>query len=191
MSHRAHEPPSWTPCALTPPPPFSACCSLFFNTLQLTAEGFRRGPLCRRRGECELCLQRCACCHFRNALGLGQAMAAAAVMRTPDRASAISYSALPALSTRVVVRGKGNNFIGQRPLLKRAVTARASQQLDRNGECQLSDAPSALGTFAAALTPYVAVFASALVAASPAAATLAPGEILQLQETLTEVWGKL
>ena len=117
-------------------------------------------------------------------------MAAAAVMRTADRASAISYSALPALSTRVVVRGKGNNIIGQRPLLKRAIIAQASLQTGKTEECQLSAAPSALGTFAAALTPYVAVLASALVAASPAAATLAPGEILQLQETLTEVWGK-
>ena len=117
-------------------------------------------------------------------------MAAAAAMRTADRASAISYSALPALSTRVVVRGKGNNIIGQRPLLKRAVIARASLQTGRSEECQSSGASSALGTFAAALTPYVVVLASALVAASPAAATLAPGEISQLQETLTEVWGK-
>ncbi|CAK0783285.1 hypothetical protein CVIRNUC_006484 [Coccomyxa viridis] len=115
-------------------------------------------------------------------------MAAAAAMRTADRASAISYSALPALSTRVVVRGKGNNIIGQRPLLKRAIIARASQQTGRTEACQLFAAPSALGTFAAALTPYVAVLASALVAASPAAATLAPGEILQLQETLTVIW---
>ena len=117
-------------------------------------------------------------------------MAAVAVMRTADRASATSYSALPALSTRVVVRGKGNNIFGQRPLLKRAVIARASPQTAQNAECQLSGTSSALRKLAPALTPYVAVLASALVAASPAAATLAPGEISQLQETLTEIWGK-
>ena len=117
-------------------------------------------------------------------------MAAAAVLPTADRAAAISYLALPALSTRVVVRRKGNNFIGQRPLQKRAVTAQASQQTRRTDEGQPSGASSAFRTSAAGLTPYVAVLAAALVAASPAAATLAPGEILQLQETLTEVWGK-
>ena len=86
--------------------------------------------------------------------------------------------------------GQMKDFRCQRPFLKRAIVAQALEQTgsDSVHECMNTSAPSErVRLFVAACA---AALASALLAASPAAATLGPADMLQLQETLKEVWGE-
>lgn len=74
--------------------------------------------------------------------------------------------------------------------LENVSTARASRQAGSNHMHEPLKACNPLKRLASSLTPCAALLASALVAVSPAAATLGPTDILELQETLTEVWGE-
>ena len=88
--------------------------------------------------------------------------------------------------------GQMKDFRCQRPFLKRAIVAQALEQTgsDSIHERMKTSAFSKGARYLGA--PCVAALASALalVAASPAAATLGPADVLQLQETLNEVWGE-
>ena len=78
----------------------------------------------------------------------------------------------------------------QRPFLKRANVEQALEQTGsdtvREEGCVLESSRGAQALAASC----VAALASALVAASPAVATLGPKDMQQLQDTVNEVWGE-
>ena len=93
---------------------------------------------------------------------------------------------LPALR----LRNQRQGFRCQRPLLSRASISQALEQTGSDQSQKHIDASAPSAGYKGLLTSCAVALASALVAASPAAATLGPADVMQLQETLSEVWGE-
>ena len=97
-----------------------------------------------------------------------------------------------ASSQRLLPHPPRSGFHRQRPYLRpQTLLAQAVQQTCSDQPQEQPDVCTPAKGLAAALTTCATALATAFVAVSPAAATLAPADISQLQETLTEVWGKL
>lgn len=100
----------------------------------------------------------------------------------------ITLFAIPAVTLRLPGQSKG--LRSQRPFLKRAIVAQALGQTGsdtaREEECALESSRRVKALAASC----AAALASALVAASPAVATLGPADVQQLQDTVNEVWGE-
>ena len=93
---------------------------------------------------------------------------------------------LPALRQRDLRQGSRC----QRPLLRRAIISQALEQTGSDRSQKQLDALAPSASCKGLLTSCAVALASALVAASPAAATLGPADVMQMQETLSEVWGE-
>ena len=78
----------------------------------------------------------------------------------------------------------------QRPFPRRAIVAEALRKTGSGDARERMYIPGLSKGIRALLASGAATLASALVAASPAAATLGPADVLQLQDTLNEVWGE-
>ncbi len=78
----------------------------------------------------------------------------------------------------------------QRPFLRRAIVAQALEQTGSGGAHERMCIPKLPKGLQALVASGAAALASAVVATSPAAATLGPADVLQLQDTLNEVWGE-
>ena len=96
---------------------------------------------------------------------------------------------VPVLMPRLPGQMRGSRC--QRPFLRRAIVAQALKQTGSDFAHERVCIPKFPKGLQALVAAGVAAFASALVAASPAGATLGPAEVLQLQDTVNEVWGKL
>lgn len=97
-----------------------------------------------------------------------------------------------ASSQRLLPHPPRSGFHRQRPYLRpQTLLAQAVQQTCSDQPQEQPDVCTPAKGLAAVLTTCATALATAFVAVSPAAAILAPADISQLQETLTEVWGKL